>query len=450
MERARAGRSGGLDRRDFLRMSGAGVVGLAAADRMAALACGESNVPPAAKPAKARTVIEIALWGGMTQFETFDPKPKASFPGPFKPIDTNVPGIQVCELMPRLAKIADKYVILRSMLNPRTGHGEAAYVMTANAPYPADITSTHPSGKVVYPAVGAIIGMKKRLDGTYKGDIPPWVCVGNPPAPPYGVNEGFLGPKWKPLCTGERTGMKPDQVQQLNDRQALLAVLEPAAAGAEKREAARTASALRQEVFRTMTSDAQKVFDLSEEPDTLKERYGRDSFGKSCLLARRLAQYGVPFISVAWGGDGKHGWDMHEQLGENCRALVPTLDQTLSALIEDLSQKGLLDSTIVVLFAENGKGPKLEGSSRGHWGRGFSVFLAGGGFKGGRTVGEMDDNGEFVKSRPIYPWDMWESIYLQMGIDPHDKFPNPYGCVVFVSQADAAGLPRGGVLKEIM
>jgi uncharacterized protein (DUF1501 family) len=433
-----------MDRRDFIRTSGAGVLGLGLAGAAASPAFAK-DAPPV-KPAKARSVIQIALWGGMTQFETFDPKPNASFRSPFKAIPTNVPGIQVCELMPRLAKIADKYAILRTMLNPRTGHGEAAYIMVANAPYPADITTTHPSGKVVYPAVGAIVGMKKRLDGTYRGDIPPWVCVGSPP---YGVTEGFLGPKWKPLSAGERAGLSPYDVQRLNERQALLTALEPDAA-AEKRPAAQAASAMRQDMFRAMTSDAQKVFNLSDEPDALKERYGRNEFGKSCLLARRLAQYGVPFISVPWGGDGKHGWDMHEQLAENCRALVPMLDQTLSALIEDLAEKGLLDSTIVVLFAENGKGPHLEGSSRGHWGRGFSVFLAGGGFKGGKTVGEMDDNGEFVKSRPIYPWDMWESIYLQLGIDPNDKLPNPYGCVVYVSQAEACGLPRGGILKEIM
>jgi uncharacterized protein (DUF1501 family) len=443
MHKAGAGQS--LDRRDFIRTSSAGMVGLGLAGSLAGLACGK-DTPLPAKPAKAKSVIEIALWGGMTQFETFDPKPNASFRSPFKAIPTNVPGIQICELMPRLAKMADKYAILRTMLNPRTGHGEAAYVMTANAPYPADITTTHPSGKVVYPAVGAIVAMKKRLDGTYRGDIPPWVSVG---PPPYGVTEGFLGPKWKPFSTGERSGMSAGDLQRLGDRQHLLAALQPAA-DAENREAARTATALRQEVFRTMTSDAQKVFSLADEPDALKDRYGRNEFGKACLLARRLAQYGVPFISVPWGGDGKHSWDMHEQLSENCRALVPMLDQTVSALVEDLSDKGLLDNTIVVVFAENGKGPKLEGSSRGHWGRGYSVFLAGGGFKGGRVVGEMDDNGEFVKSRPIYPWDMWESIYLQLGIDPQEKLPNPYGCVVYISQADACGLPRGGILKEIM
>ena len=444
MHKAPAERCGGLDRRDFIRRSGAGMLGLGLAGGLAGRACGESSSLPVAKPAKAKTVIQIALWGGMTQFETFDPKPNAAFAGPFKPIPTNVPGIQVCELMPRLAKIADKYSILRTMLNPRTGHGEAAYVMTANAPYPADITTTHPSGKVVYPAVGAIVGMKKRLDGTYKGDIPPWVCVG---PPPYGVTEGFLGPKWKPFSAREKAGLKPEDLQRLSERQGLLAALDP---NGEKRQAARAASALRQDMFRTMTSDAQKVFDMSEEPDELKERYGRYEFGKACLMARRLAQYGVPFISVPWGGDGKHSWDMHEQLGENCRALVPMLDQTLSALLEDLSARGLLDSTIVVVFAENGKGPKLEGSSRGHWGRGYSVCLAGGGFKGGKTVGEMDTNGEFVKSRPIYPWDMWDSIYMQLGIDPNDKLPNPYGCVVYVSQASACGLPSGGILKEIM
>ena len=123
------------------------------------------------------------------------------------------------------------------------------------------------------------------------------------------------------------------------------------------------------------------------------------------------------------------------------RKNLPIFDQTISALIEDLSEKGLLESTIVVVFSEHG---------RRHDGLGKSVLLAGGGFKGGTAIGEMDDESEFVKSRPIYPWDLWESIYLQLGIDPHDRLPSPTGCPVYVSQADAAGLPRGGLLKEIM
>jgi len=154
---------------------------------------------------------------------------------------------------------------------------------------------------------------------------------------------------------------------------------------------------------------------------------------------------------------------MHDKVNDSAKVLCPVLDQTVSALFEDLDQRGILQSTIVTLFSENGKSPswfqevdKKAGKPNGtiggrdHWPKGFSVVVAGGGFQGGKTVGEMDENGEFLKSRPIYPWDMWESIYRLLGIDPHDKLPNPSGCVAYVSMADACGLARGGILTEIM
>lgn len=456
--------SGALDRRGFIKLTGAGALGLG----WAGVGAGRVLAAVGAPPAKAKSLIQLVLWGGMSQAETFDPKPKAApeFRSAFKPIPTNVPGIEICELLPKLAQMADKYSILRTVLNPRTGHGDANYVMIANAPYPADIVSAHPTGKLVYPAVAAVVGMKKKEDGSYRGELPPWICVGKPPS---GIEEGFLGPKWKAFSINPngQAGLKDAERERLAARQALLAALEPGAADGECRAAARDAVALRDEVFRNLTSDARKVFDLTDEPAAVKERYGDTEFGRGCLLARRLAQYGVPSISVPWTSirtkEGKqYGWDMHTELNASIAALCPILDQALSALLEDLDQRQLLDETIVVLYAENGKAPKFTDEDKGagkpngtkagrhHWGKGFSVVVAGGGFKGGQAIGAMDDNGEVVQTRPIYPWDLWESVYLRLGIDPHAKLPNPFGCVAYVSQADACGLARGGTLTEIM
>ena len=457
---------GGLSRRDFLRLTGAGALGLGLAGRYAsALAAAPAT---AAKGGHATTLIELVLWGGMTQFETFDPKPNAApeYRSAFKPIPTNVPGIEICELLPKLAKMADKYDIIRTLMNPRTGHGDANYVMLANAAYPGDVISTHPSGKLVYPAVGAVVGMKKRLDGSYKGEIPAWVCCGRPPS---GIEEGFLGSQYKPFIGTARTvqpAAKEAEQKRLADRRTMLDAIEPAAPGAGDAPAHEVRD-LREDVFKSMTGEAQRVFDLSGETDEMKDRYGRNEFGQACLLARRLAEYGVPSISVPWGSiktaDGKsYSWDMHTELNNSVKALCPVLDQSLSTLITDLESRGLLEKTVVVLFAENGKAPEFSKedagsgrpngtkSGRNHWGRGFSVVLSGGGFKGGRVVGEMDDNGELLKSRPVYPWDMWESIYQRLGIDPHDRLPHPSGCVSYVSMADACGLPRGGLLTELL
>jgi uncharacterized protein (DUF1501 family) len=462
--RADDGGPGELARRDFLRLAGAGAFGLGLAERLAGTAFGAAAATGNAAPAK--SLIQLALWGGMTQFETWDPKPNAApeYKSAFKSIPTNVPGIEISELLPKMAQIADKYAILRAVMNPRTGHGDANYVMIANAPYPSDVISAHPTGKLVYPAVAAIIGMKMRESGRYDGEIPAWVCCGKPPS---GIDESFLGPKYKAYTANPKgqAGLNEQQRQRLASRRDLLATIHPGSktGGAASNEVA----SLRENVFEVMTSDAQKVFDLTDETDETKDRYGRTELGQACLLARRLAEYGVPAISVPWSGtrteDGKqYGWDMHTELNASVRALCPILDQTLSALLTDLEERGILDRTIVVLFSENGKAPHFSNedqgtgkpngtkSGRNHWGRGFSVVIAGGGFKGGRTVGQMDDNGELLVSRPIYPWDLWESVYAQMGIDPHDTLPNTSGCVAYVSQADACGLSRGGRLTELL
>jgi hypothetical protein len=459
-----------VDRRAFLRTAGATGLALGAAGVPLSVQAADQATDAKPPKAKAKSVIVIGIWGGMSQFETFDPKPNAapesrSF---FKPIPTNVPGIEICETLPLLAKMADKYSILRTMLNPYTGHSTCLTCILSNSMPPGGAQSSHPSSKLVYPGVGGVVALKKIEDGTYQGDLPPWISIGRAMGSP---NEGFLGPKWKPVNISSRGRSRKAGVdQRMADRRELLAAIEPQMVGPHgiMPPAAEMTASLREEVFRAMSSEAQDVLDLGQEKPEAAERYGDNDFGRSLLLARRMVEYGVPAVSVLTSGnvvgkDGKrYGWDMHEQLNASIATLCPVLDQALSALLDDLYTRGLLDDTIVVLAPENGKGPDFsskwakggshpgEKGGRQHWGNGYSCVVAGGGFQGGHAIGEMDDDGRTVVSRPIYPWDMWESAYQLLGIDPNDTLPNPSGCVAPVSQATACSLPRGGILTEIM
>jgi hypothetical protein len=453
------------DRRDFLRVTGAGLLGAGLAGAIV------ERAAAAAPKAKAKSVIGVYLDMGWTHIDTFDPKPNAppavrSF---FKNIPTNVPGTEITELFPLMAKCADKYTIIRSITAPGGGHG--GYVMQCNAMNPKESPSTHPSAKLIYPHVGAVIGMKKVEDGGYKGDIPPWCCI--PGLSFMGNNYGFLPPK----CQGYGVGypdqndrfyapgvsLSPDEQKRLEKRRALLEAVEKKG----KTPAAQTADALRQSTFRLLSGEAKQLFDLSTEKKETLERYGKHPFAKSCLLARRLAEYGVPFTSVNWGGgdvQGSFGWDMHEQVNKSLRLLCPILDQAVSALFEDLAQRGTLKDTIVIMFSESSKAPEWNvkpetlggkhpgetGAGREHYNEVMCAVVGGGGFKVGRVLGESDDEGRHIKSRAVYPWDLWESVYQLMGIDPQDRLPNPDGCTAYVSPATACSYARGGILKEIM
>ena len=189
---------------------------------------------------------------------------------------------------------------------------------------------------------------------------------------------------------------------------------------------------------------------MSEETDALREKYGRHHFGQSCLLARRLVQRGVPFITIHSGG-----WDTHRDNFGAMKNLLPPLDQGFSALLEDLAEKGLLDSTIVTWFGEFGRTPKIAPEApwdggRHHWGPVMSAVVAGGGFKGGVVVGSTDAKGEQPQDRPVYPWDLTASMYTLLGIDPKSTLPHPHGCVAHVTPVGSGNLQSGGLLKEIM
>src|SRR6516162_155624 len=393
-----------------------------------------------AEPAPAKSVIQLWMAGGPTQTDTFDPKPNAGedYTGPLRrPIATNVPGMQIGELLPMLAKQADKFTIIRIMTHGNNGHETAAYIMQ---------TGSMPTPDLVYPAVGAIVALKKTEQTT----LPPYITLTNPLG--RFTEFGFLGGGAKTFAPGgdpnnpnfRVQGIVPPKgmtEQRINERRSLLKSVDALASQADKQEAYREMDEFQQKAYGMILGDARKAFDLSQEKDAARERYGRNSYGQSCLLARRLVEAGVPFITVNSGG-----WDTHKDNFPAMRRLLPVQDQAMSALFEDLAQRGLLSSTIVTWYGEFGRTPRVANEApwfggRHHWGAAFSAVIAGGGFKGGKVLGSTDARGENVRDRPVYPWDLSASCYKLLGIDPQGRLPHPQGCVAYVSPIASGTLP---------
>jgi uncharacterized protein (DUF1501 family) len=408
---------------------------------------------PAAGPvkARARSVIQIFLWGGMSHIDTWDPKPEAGYDymGELKSaISTNVDGIQLGELFPNLAKQADKFSLIRSMTHRNNGHETAAYLMQ----------SAHmPGERLAYPSIGAVFALFKSP--TYKGLIPPYVVLTQPQG--RFSEEGFLGPKLKPFATGGDPNAARFEVEGVvskgitDDRQktrrALLDKMDTMGdAMAASPQLVASAEAKKQ-AYELILGRGREVFDLSKETPALRDRYGRHTFGQDCLAARRMVEAGVPYIVINYPG----GWDTHSNHFPTMRRQCPQLDQGLAMLLQDLRDHGLLESTLVWCCGEFGRGPKVDwqppwNGGRNHHGNVFSVLVAGGGFRGGHVVGASDAKAEEVKDRPVYPVDLLGSIYALCGIDAQARLPHPMGTEAHVLPAASEGVKSTGPLTEIM
>jgi uncharacterized protein (DUF1501 family) len=444
-----------MSRREALRVGLFSTAGLLMAGRVGHGA--EEPAPAASAPAapaikpKARSVIQIFLWGGMSHNDTWDPKPDSGYDymGDFKnAIPTNVDGIQLGELFPKLAAQADKFALIRSMTHRNNGHETAAYLMqTAHAP----------GERLAYPSVGAVFALFKSQ--TYKGIIPPYVVLTQPQG--RFSEEGFLGPKWKPFATGGDPNAPRFEVEgvvsrgisdtrQKARRQLLeqMNTLGHVMAGHRELVAAEQA---KKQAYELILGQGREVFDLSKEKPELRDRYGRHTFGQDCLAARRLVEAGVPYIVINYPG----GWDTHSNHFATMRRQCPQLDQGLAALLNDLQERGLLASTLVWCCGEFGRTPKIDwqppwNGGRNHFGNVFTALVAGGGFKGGQVVGASDKRAEEVKDRPVYPVDLLGSIYALGGIDARAKLPHPLGAEAHVLPSASDGAKSGGLLTEII
>jgi hypothetical protein len=434
-----------ITRREAIKLGLAGAAGLALPNGPGAFA------QPRPLQARARSVIQIWMWGGPAHLDTFDPKPDAGYDycGPLKsPIATCVDGIRIGELLPLLAKQADKYSIIRSMTHGVNAHETASYVTQ---------TGRNP-GRLVYPSAGSVVSLFKGVDHGYQGAVPPYIVLTSPQG--RFSEAGFLGQRYKPFATGGDPNKNPFAVEGIvaqgitderqRKRRALLHRLDTLGEAMPANPHFAKYDRCEKKAWDLMFGDARKLFDLSEEKDTLREEYGRNTFGQSCLMARRLVEHGVPYITINY-----KGWDTHKQHFETMQRNLPAMDQGMSTLLRDLTDRGLLDSTIVWWSGEFGRSPKVQwnppwNGGRGHFGRCFSSVVAGGGFKGGQVVGASDDTGSNVAERPVHPRDLIASIYELLGIDPDGPMPNQRGLDVGVLPAEGEDIESSGRLKEIM
>jgi uncharacterized protein (DUF1501 family) len=431
-------------RREFLRAGG----GLVASACLSPFAL-TSGAAPAA-----RSCILVYLLGGPPHLDTFDPKPDApaEVRGPFRPIATSVPGLRVCEHLPWLARMAHKYALVRSVSHNNHNHTPMIYYTLTGRPVerPGEDNDVRPPQRTDSPHLGAVLSRLRQAPRGLPGFVAiPEVAVRSSTAGEFkrsrtllrGGGAGFLGPKFDPLgvngdpgtaegvpALGPPAGVAADRQDR---RAALLSALDrrgPVAAGAEAHRELRD-----QAVALTGASGgAGPAFNLDGEPARLRDRYGRDRFGRALLLARRLAEVGVPMAAVHFnemtvcdGGD-THAKNFEALKGE----LLPLLDRGLSALLEDLDDRGMLDTTLVVVMGEFGRTPKINAAAgRDHWGSCQSVLLAGGGVKGGQVVGASDGIGAYPKADPVDPVDVHATVFRQMGLDPeqhiHDSLGRP-------------------------
>ncbi|HVU35496.1 MAG TPA: DUF1501 domain-containing protein [Opitutaceae bacterium] len=428
-------RGGPMSRREAIRLGLLGTAGALFAGAFVPRAlAGAERAPsaplPVVRPPRAKSVIQIWLWGGPCHIDTFDPKPDApeDYTGPFRsPIATNVDGIRINELLPELAKRADKYALIRSMSHGVFAHETASYMVQTGRPA---------GGRDVFPGLGAVVSLFKGYDAGYKGLLPPYIVLTELQG--RFSEAGFLGSKYKPFATGGdpaqarfmvegvvAQGISDERQRARRDLLHKLNTFEHAARSGDPRLAA--LARCESEAYEMILGDTGKVFDLSQESAGLRDRYGRNTFGQSCLMARRLVEHGVPYVTINY-----KGWDTHKQHFPIMRRKLPELDKGLAALLEDLAQRGLLDSTIVWAGGEFGRTPKVMweapwNGGRNHWGTVFSAFVAGGGFKGGRVLGASDARGEEVAEHPVHPSELIGSIYELLGIDRDARLPHPEG-----------------------
>jgi len=420
----------GVQRRDFLKAGVLGGLGINLASYLQLASAGEVT-------GKAKSAIFINLGGGPTHMDTFDLKPDApaEYRGDFKPIKTNVAGIEICEHLPKLAQCADKYTILRGVSHTVAAHelGQK-YMTTGNRPTPA----------LEYPGMGSVVA--KELAAS--PDLPSFVAIPN-----TGMKSGYLGVQYAPFQTNASPTMgKPFSVRgisvaggltvkEVERRQNLLKAVDNAINAAESgSDLINGLDRFSEQAHSIITSrKARDAFDLSKEDSKVSARFGNHTFGQSCLLAVRLVEAGVRFATVAHGG-----WDTHN---DNFTQLKNTkcgvLDEGLAALFTSLSERGLLETTVVVVTGEFGRTPKINArAGRDHWPRAMFVLIAGGGMKNGQVIGASDDKGQGPASKGISPEMVASSVYHALGINYTKEFHTPTGRPIMVVR-------DGGLINEL-
>lgn len=388
----------------------------------------------------ARSCVVIFLWGGPGQQDLWDLKPNApeEARGEFRPIATSVPGTHISNMLPALARQAHLYTLVRSVTHKDFEHGTAAYLALTGQLHPLPGTNT-PARPDDYPTYASVVSLLRPAPPGLPSAVTlgPQIHQGNRP-PVAGQNAGFLGQKYNPFRIADDPSGDDFQVDtltplaelsqlRLEGRQQLLRNLEvsrrhldPVLAGMDSHF---------QQAFDLLQSDRiRRAFHLSREPRPLRDRYGQSRFGQTLLLARRLVEAGVPFLTLNWARQNADQWDTHKQNYPKLRELLPPFDQGLAAFLSDLEDRGLLDSTLVYCLGEFGRTPRMNADAgRDHWPDCYSVLLAGGGIQRGQVIGASDRLAAYPTLQPISPWDLAATLYHCLGIDPASHLQDPLG-----------------------
>jgi hypothetical protein len=398
-------------RRDFIRIGSLGALGI--------------TLDGVLRAGAKKDISVILLWqgGGCSHIDTFDMKPDAApeIRGEFKPIATNVPGIQICEHLPLTARQADKFTILRSMTSKENDHCRAiTYLLTGYAPLPT----------LGFPAMGSVVAKEFGA----KDGLPPYVVVPET-VPEYSA--GYLGGEYNPFVSGNPNvnGYKVRDLtlptdmdwSRVGNRRWLLEKIDSQFRSIEASPEFPALDRFYQSAYNLLSSPAaKKAFDIEAEPDSLRERYGRTPVGQGCLLARRLVEAGVRFVTVA---KGKLNYDTHgDNFNTMKKILLPEFDPAFATLLQDLHERGMLETTLVVSTGEFGRTPKVNGAAgRDHHCRAWSIVLAGAGIPGGRILGATDATGTEVTDLPTKPEDLYFSLYSILGIDPRHEYQTAIG-----------------------
>jgi hypothetical protein len=427
----------GASRRDFLRVGMLAPFGLSLGNFLGLRAAMAGS--GAAINNKAKSVILVFLGGGLSHHDSFDMKPDAAeeIRGKYSSIPTTVPGLRVCELIPRIARVMDKVCLVRSGAHENDHHETATnWVLSGRF--------GSPFGD--YPAMGAVVAHETGFAGL----LPPYVAVPKNPSFTWELGKSaYLGGRYESFKAGDPSAkdykvrdltypeaMKPAAVQR---RQSLLAAVDTLAKNIEGNDQLATYDEFQRRAAEMVLSpEAQSAFDINAESEETRDLYGRHEFGQSCLLARRLVERGVRFVTINNGG-----WDHHAKIWDGLEKKLPQFDTAYSGLIHDLDRRGLLEDTLVVCMGEFGRTPKVnKDAGRDHWGPAASLLFAGAGVTRGKIVGATDKTGAYVTDRPVRPADVCYTIYQSLGIDPRKLLTMPDGRPIEI-------LDEGALINEL-
>jgi hypothetical protein len=451
----------GLTRRDLIRAAGAGLLGTSLPQLLAAEEAGLIMRP------RAKSVLFLFLFGGPSQLETFDMKPHApaEIRGPFKPIASRTPGLLVCEHLPRLAALSDKFAVIRTMSHQQNDHNACHLIQTGRPMPPAErgAAGVNASDKD-WPAVGSVLEYldrraDERLPADKRRDFPSYLYLPNRLGHLQGYDRlgqyaGWLGRTYNAVATDIRRRDAKDNpyfrdctdaeldfrihgvdarpeltLNRLERRLSLLDQFDAARRQLDQAAAVKDFDRVRQRALALVTSEKMRAaFDIRREPQRLRDRYGRQLFGQSVLMGRRMIEAGARFVTVLWDAPDGYSWDSHRNSDDVLKHLLPGLDKALSALLDDLAQRGLLDETLVVCLGEIGRTPRGNAAwGRDHWGYCFPALLAGAGIRGAAVYGRSDKHAAYPAAHPVSPEDLAATIFHALGISPEARIHDAQG-----------------------